>query len=148
MTESEHTKVSPLGRKPKWQCAWEDRAQRKFEQQTVDAKIWKARQADVHAPDGTRYVVRTVANGEVLRELEGFDAGGSGLGIAFEVASELFQAVRKRRRSGWIIGIVRAESTWHSEKVVFRETVTDEPSIAPRVRELAQAIEDGTIPTN
>jgi hypothetical protein len=52
---------------------------------------------------------------------------------------------RKRRRSGWTIGVVRAETLMRREKVVHRETVYDEAEIASRVHGLAESVEDGTV---
>ena len=134
-----------MGRKPRWQSRWEHRSQQRFDQQSVDAKIWQTRNADVHAPDGTHYIVRTVPNGQPLREPGGY-GDTSGLEIPVMIAFSISAAVRTRLRTGWTIGVLTAGTAWRGEKVVFKETVIDESAIEARVRELADAITKGTSP--
>jgi hypothetical protein len=68
------------------------------------------------------------------------------MGLLVDPVIALIQLMRKRRRSGWTVGVVRAPTAWKGEKVMFRETVDDEAAIVPRVRELAAQIERGAIP--
>jgi hypothetical protein len=140
--DSERPKTPLLGRKPKWLLRWEKWSQGKFEQQSVDAKVVEARNAQVHAPDGRQYLVRTVVNGEMLRSVD----SGSLLDLPIALVLALFEMWRKRRRSGWTIAVVRGETLMGKEKVVHRETVYDEAEIAWRVHELAEDVKHGTMP--
>lgn len=140
-------KTSALGRKPTWQQRWEARSQLKFEQRAVDARTVRDRMVFATGVDGARYVVRAVPNGSALRTA---GARGDGIFFLFElvvaIVAATIEAARKRRRTGWTVGVLAPPKRWRAQRVIFRESIDDEAAIAARVREIADMIEGGRFP--
>jgi hypothetical protein len=103
-------------------------------------------QADVTAPDQTRYHVR-VSRNVPLREsplgpLEGMLPNHITLPIL--IGANAYT----RGRTGWVLEVLAAETAWRAERVIHSRRVRGEADVADAAIELARAVQRGDQPWN
>ena len=123
---------------PRWRVRQDDRRwSRRWVQRSLA-------QADVIAPDGSRYLVR-VSRNLPLRStpLGPFDSMlPQHVSLPVLVAANLY----KRGRTGWSVEILRPETAWRAQHVIFKQKVHAGSDVAAIAIASASSVHQGSKP--
>jgi hypothetical protein len=101
-------------------------------------------QADVIAPDGSRFHVRVLRNvpvrGSPLGPIDNFVPTHVSLPVL--IGANLYT----RGRTGWILEVARAETPWRASRVIYSRRVRGGPEVADAAVALASAVQRGDEP--
>ena len=127
---------------PRWRVR--RREYRPWWRRLVDRRL---AQADVIAPDGTRYLVRITRN-LPLRGSPIPEPLDSLLPDQVSAAILLAANAYTRGRTGWTVKVYRAPTRYRAERFVHKEAVRDPARLVGRAFEIADAIVAGCKPWN
>lgn len=101
-------------------------------------------QAEVHAPDGQRYVVRITRNWPLERNPFGplSNVLPSDVSLPALIAANVY----RRGKTGWAVQVVIPRSRWRAERVIWTRRRRDSTEIVDQAVSTAEAIGEGTKP--